>query len=177
MGIIPIQTSNNYPEKSKVERTKSIKKSSTLTSFCTCPQSSFCRPWRVFGSRDQLSTKHYKNFKYLTEYDVLNKSDVKWQVFQRLLQAVPLSHPERHVIHARWSPITLSDHGPALIECHISRTMDRTSRTCGLASLLTEPKLTGFFFSGGSWNLFYVRDACGLRGRSRIENLCCRRQN
>ncbi|GBM97206.1 hypothetical protein AVEN_20089-1 [Araneus ventricosus] len=36
----------------------------------------------------------------------------------------------------------------ALLECHISRTMDRTWRTCGMASSLTGPQPTGLFLLG-----------------------------
>ncbi|GBN47982.1 hypothetical protein AVEN_22010-1 [Araneus ventricosus] len=42
-----------------------------------------------------------------------------------------------------------------LLECHISRTMDQTWRTCGLASSLKGPQPTGIFFRGNMKSLVY----------------------
>ncbi|GBO36259.1 hypothetical protein AVEN_132963-1 [Araneus ventricosus] len=47
---------------------------------------------------------------------------------------------------------------PALLECYISRMMDRTWRTCGLASSLTGSQATGVFLPGAH-EIFSVRDA------------------
>ncbi|GBM61382.1 hypothetical protein AVEN_41608-1 [Araneus ventricosus] len=48
-------------------------------------------------------------------------------------------------------------HGPPILECHISRTMDQTWRTCDLASSLTGPQPTGLFLLGHMKSLVYAR--------------------
>ncbi|GBL91183.1 hypothetical protein AVEN_195086-1 [Araneus ventricosus] len=69
-------------------------------------------------------------------------------------------HPERRVVYARWS--TLFQHGPELLESHISRTMDRTRWTGGLASSLTGLQPTGLFLLGAH-EIFIVRDGLWTR--------------
>ncbi|GBM63259.1 hypothetical protein AVEN_110944-1 [Araneus ventricosus] len=57
-------------------------------------------------------------------------------------------HPDRHVM--------LFQHTcPAPLECHISRTMDRTWRTCVLASSLTGHRTKGLFLLGHMKSLLY----------------------
>lgn len=69
-----------------------------------------------------------------------------------------------------------AQYGPALLECHISHTMDRRLRTYSLAFSLIGPQFTGLFLLEAH-KMFSVRNAYGLCRRSRSENYCCRRQN